>query len=804
MEELQDFTEEKESNFDLKAEIYKYLAYWKWLLFGLLLGGSIAYFYNRYTIPQYWTEASMMILQNDQNNVSGILPSGVSGGSIIRLENNSMDNQIVSLKSKRLVKKVVEALNHNVSYYIEGNIITIGAYKKSPILIRFITPDSIVQNASQTFLVTPISETDFRLINEPANYEQTHQIGEIIDFSGLKFTIVPRSGDSISSFKSTNTVQINIRPVDQVTGSYISKLVIAPKGLAKDILSISITQEESGKSEDFLNNLMYQFNVDGVADKRQVALSTTEFIQDRLELITTELDSVEGGMADFKRENQLMDVGSKAQVFMSKSTLAEQQVFDIETQLMIIRSIEDLLNSREDYQLLPASLGIQDGGISGLISIYNALVFERNAYLRTSTPQNPVVAKITAQLDSLKENLRDNIKSTVNSLNIQLGVLNQLDRSSQNKFSTFPGMEKGMRGIERQQQIKEQLYLFLLQRREEAAIAFAVTSPVAKVIDPSYTYAAPVDPKPSLILAGGFLAGLIIPLLILFVKFMLDTKVHHKGDLVPLTKHVPFLGEIPKITGETNEVIQLNDRSPLAESFRILRTNLAYLVKAKKENRGEIIFVTSTIKGEGKTFISFNLSRTLATTKKKVILIGADIRNPKLHRYIDAPLEGKGLSDYLYDWDVQPLDIITTSRDREIQVDIVLSGSIPPNPAELFMNDRMEDLLKMLAQSYDFIIVDTAPTMIVTDTLLISPLADTTLYVTRAGYTEKKLLDFPKELKQQGKLKGLAVILNDVDYSKFSYGAKYGYSYGYGYGYGADEESKWKKIFKRRSKSKNS
>ncbi|MBK5193980.1 MAG: polysaccharide biosynthesis tyrosine autokinase [Flavobacteriaceae bacterium] len=801
MEELQDFTEEKESDFDLKAEIFKYLAFWKWLLFGLLLGGLIAFLYNRYTIPKYLTEASLMILKDSENNLASALPSG--GGSILTFNDNSLDNQIVTLKSNRLVEKVVDDLNHNISYFIEGNVITMEAYKSGPVLIQFITPDSIVNTASKTLFVTPKSDTDFNLVDESQAYEKIHEIGEIIELDGLKFSIVPRSGAN-SSFKNSKTVQIIIRPVDLVAREYISKLAIGPKGKAADILSLGIMQEESSKSEDFLNNLMYQFNADGVADKRQVALSTTEFIQDRLELITSELDSVEGGMADFKRENQFMDVTSGAQEFMSKSTEAEQQAFEIETQLMIIRSIEDLLNKRDDYQLLPASLGIQDGGISGLISTYNALVLERNAYLRTSTPQHPSVTTISAQLDSLRENLRDNIRSTVNSLNIQLGVLNQLDRTSQNKFSAFPGMEKGMRGIERQQQIKEQLYLFLLQRREEAAIAFAVTSPVSKVIDPSYTFPSPVDPKPWLILVGGFLIGLILPLLILFVRFMLDTKVHHKGDLVPLTKHVPFLGEIPKITGEINEIIQLNDRSPLAESFRILRTNLAYLMKAKKENRGEIIFVTSTIKGEGKTFVSFNLARTLATTRKKVLLVGADIRNPKLHRYTNAPLEGKGLSDYLYDLEIQPLNIITTSQDREIQVDMVLSGSIPPNPAELFMNDRMENLLKEFTQSYDFIIVDTAPTMIVTDTLLISPLADTTLYVVRAGYTEKKLLDFPKDLKQQGRLKGLAVILNDVDYSKFSYGAKYGYSYGYGYGYGADKESKWKRIFKRGSKSKNS
>src|SRR5690606_20231025 len=404
---------------------------------------------------------------------------------------------------------------------------------------------------------------------------------------------------------------------------YSSSLSIGPKGKAADILSLGIIQPEARKSEDFLNNLMFQFNEDGVADKRQVAGNTTEFIQERLALITQELDSVEGGLADFKRENQFMDVASGAAEFQSKSSMAEQQIFDIELQLSIIRSVQSRLISGEDYSLLHSYLGIQMLGICDLITTYNSLVLERNAYLKSATTENLVVQTITTQLDSLKENLRDNIASTISSLNIQLAELTQLDRTAQGRFSTFPGMEKGMRGIERQQQIKEQLYLFLLQRREEAAIAFAVTSPVAKIIDPAYTYPSPTDPKPWLILVGRFLIGLILPLLILFIKFMLDSKVHHRGDLSSLIKNIPYIGEVPKIEKDGEEVIQLNDRSPLAESFRILRTNLAYLMKAKNDNRGEIIFVTSTIKGEGKTFISYNLARTLATTNKKVVIIGA-------------------------------------------------------------------------------------------------------------------------------------------------------------------------------------
>jgi tyrosine-protein kinase Etk/Wzc len=793
MEELQEFTEERESNFDLKAEIYKYLAYWKWLVLGVVLGGFIAFMYNRYTIPEFRSESTLMILKNDQNNVSGILPSGGGGsGSIIQLEDNSLENQIVSLKSKRLVKKVVDDLDHNIAYYIEGNVITTEAYKSSPIVINFISHDSIVNSINKTLIVTPDSNNRFFLSDEEESFKLNHRFGETIKLGDLSFQISPHPQSSSS--RLDKTVRIVIRPLDQVAGKYISLLEIGPKGKAMDILSLSVTQESIKRSEDFLNNLMFQFNLDGVSDKRQVALSTTEFIQERLEIITQELDSVEGGMADFKSKNQFMDVTSGAQEYLQKSSKAEQEIFGIETQLMIISSIMDILQSKEDYKLLPANVGIEQASISGLISTYNTLVIERNEYLSTSTPKNPIVIRISSQLEELKKNLLDNIATTVSSLKIELAELNQVDSKSQRKFSTFPGLEKGMRGIQRQQEIKEELYLFLLQRREEAAIAFAVTSPVAKVIDPAYTIGSPVDPKPSIILAGGILLGLTLPLLILFVIFMLDTKVHHKGDLNSLTRNIPFLGEIPKITDGANEVIQLNDRSPLAESFRILRTNLAYLIKPKNDKSAEIIYVTSTIKGEGKTFISYNLAKTLATTNKKIVLIGADIRNPKLHRYTEeSGLEVKGLSDYLHNYEIRPEEIVIRS-DEEIQVDMILSGSIPPNPAELFMSDRMKILYNSLKQNYDFIIVDTAPTMIVTDTLLISPLADTTLYVTRAGYTEKKLLDFPKDLKDQGKLKGLAIVLNDVDYSKFSYGAKYGYSYGYGYGYGVEEESRWKKI----------
>jgi len=801
MEELNDFTEEKEeSNFDLKAELFKYLAYWKWILFGFIIGGVLAYLYNRYTIPQYRTEATMIIVDDEKQNAMNATPSG--GGAIFSIEDDGIQNHIEKLKSKKLVESVVDELNHNISYFIEGNVITVEAYQSSPVLIEFITDDSIVNTSSRDFVVTPTSETAFRLEDESLEYNADHKIGEVIELEGLEFVILPKSGKEQGSFGKTSSVNIVLEPVRDVAAGYISGLQITQKGQAKDILSLSLVQNTPNKSQDFLSKLMERFNEEGVKNNQEVAENTTKFIQDRLEMITTELDSVEVNIADFKRDNRIMDIGSGASEFQSKFSAAEQEIFNLETQLELLNSVEELLRSQGEYELLP-DVGISEGGISGLVNSYNSLVVERNVYLEGGTEKNPVVKTLSEQLNGLRNNLFENIQSSRSSLNIQLRELSKRENVAQGQFSAFPGLEKGMRNIERQQQIKEQLYLFLLQRREEAAISSAATAAVARVIDTPFTNNSPVDPEPWIILIAGFLIGLVIPILIIFAKNFLDTKVHHKGDLSPLLKDVPFLAELPRIKPEETDVIQINDRSPLAESFRILRTNLAYLVQNKDKTRGDVIFVTSTIKGEGKTFVSYNVSRTLASSNKKVLLIGADIRNPKLHRYTSDTLgaKEKGLSDYLYDYDVHMEDIISKTNDHHIEVDVVLSGPIPPNPAELLMNDRMESLIESSRAKYDYIIVDTAPTMIVTDTLLISQLADYTLYVTRADYTEKALLDFPKDLKKQGKLKGLAVILNDIDYSKFSYGAQYGYSYGYGYGYGEDSVSRWQRIKKRISNS---
>jgi len=354
-----------------------------------------------------------------------------------------------------------------------------------------------------------------------------------------------------------------------------------------------------------------------------------------------------------------------------------------------------------------------------------------------------------------------------------------------------------LRSIERQQTIKESLYLFLLQKREEASVAKAITSPSIKVVDYAMTNYIPIAPKRSIIYLAALLIGLLIPFGIVYTLFLLDTKIHSRLDFDRLSPNIPIVAEIPFII-EDQRIITKNDRSVLAESFRILRTNINYLVPLKKEGECPVIYTCSSIKGEGKTFVSLNLALTLSSLDKKVLLVGADLRNPQLHKYLNLNKNRIGLSNYLYDPTTDWKNLINEKVFNNEYLSIIFAGVVPPNPAELLSNGRFEELLNILKKQYDYIVVDTAPTILVTDTLLISQFADLTVYVTRADHTDKKLLTYSKGLKEQDKLVNVSYVINNVGGEKgYSYGYKYSYgygytyryNYGYGYGYGEDEEN---------------
>ncbi|WKX76452.1 tyrosine-protein kinase domain-containing protein [Zobellia laminariae] len=388
--------------------------------------------------------------------------------------------------------------------------------------------------------------------------------------------------------------------------------------------------------------------------------------------------------------------------------------------------------------------------------------------------------------------MQSSLSSSVNNLGLTVNSLSGQQARFNSKIYSSPANERALRDITRQQQTTESLYLYLLQKREEAQISAASSSPKSKVVDQAYSISKlPVSPKKSIIYLASFILGLLVPFSIIYAKDLLDNKIHNMHSLEKFVKNIPILGELPKLSKKDEKFVVKEDRSVLAESLRIIRTNLDYLIKSKQKKSGKsnVVFVTSSVlKGEGKTFLSTNLSMILASTNKKVLLIGADIRNPKLYTFFSSgdvdkmqkPTRNKdaGLTEYLYDNTIEIRDIVNPMLVHRNTVDVIYSGRIPPNPAELLMSDRIKELFAQVSETYDYVIVDTAPLMVVTDTLLISEHADLLLYVTRAGVTETNAVEYPIKLQEEGKIKGLSFIVNDVDSSNLGYGGKYGYGYG--------------------------
>jgi tyrosine-protein kinase Etk/Wzc len=399
---------------------------------------------------------------------------------------------------------------------------------------------------------------------------------------------------------------------------------------------------------------------------------------------------------------------------------------------------------------------------------------QRNKLLQSSTPKNPLVVGLEKQIGGLRGNIKQSLTNVKNGLQIQRGQLNQQEGIIGGAISAIPEKEKQFRSISRQQEIKETLYLYLLQKREETAIALAVTTPKAKIVDSAYSQNTPVSPKRQIILLAALILGLLIPFLFIYVKQLLDNKIRNRAFVERNGSDIAIVGEIPALGKKDEELVKVNDYSILAESFRILRTNLQYLVLNKQEKTagGKVIFVTSTVKGEGKTFVSSNLAITIANSGSKVILVGADIRNPQLQRYIEHDFNKKGVVEYLVYPETTLQDYIQPSKTQK-NLWLMVSGTIPPNPAELWMQERAGSLFKELSMEFDYVVVDTAPAMLVTDTLLINQYADITLYTLRAGYTEKKLLEFPIEQERTKKLKNVAFVLNNVSMANFGYGNKY-------------------------------
>lgn len=764
------FTEE-DTSFDIKHEVLKYLRYWPWFLGALIVSLACSYIYLRYAPRIFETTAKIKILDEGKGLE---LPTAAF---VFRRSNINLENETAIISSYRILEEVASQLDLTSSFYEVGRLQTSQAGSLPYFYKQTISTDSIEKNYVFEVLttgkgfeitdLTDLSMNDKVLIPGHDSYKTDHN-----------FPFEIKIEDSLQLNDALNkTFIIKINNLKHTTLGIKSGLAVEPVGESSHLLKLSMKGESKERSELIINKVIDVFNNDGIVDRQLVSKRTLDFIDDRFVYLAQELDSIEINKKDFKTKNNLIYIESDTELSLGQRTQAEEEVFIVENQLAVVDLIQNALNSESDFVLLPANIGIENSSINALIQDYNLAVIERNKLVSSGGENNPSVKLSNNNITGLKRNINSSLASYKNQLELSRSQLTLRSNKFSGEVSRLPEKEKLLRAIERQQKIKESLYLLLLQKREEAAINLAITEPSVKVVEHALSGAFPILPKRNIVYAAALLLGLLVPFGFLYLKFMLDTKIHGKRDLESINSEVPIVGEIPKIKDGNNDVFtNPNDRSPLAESFRILSSNVNYILEPKES--GKVIFCTSTIKGEGKTFVSLNLSLALSSLYKKVLLIGADLRNPQIHNYLKIDKNAFGLTNYLHEPDFNWEKAIIKGFEAHKHHDTLISGNLPPNPAFLLTNGRFEQLLKKAKQEYDYIIVDTAPTILVTDTLLISHLADATLFVSRADFTEKKLLEHSVDLNKQKKIKNMAYVINAVGANK-----SYGYNYGYGYGY---------------------
>ncbi|WP_282056667.1 GumC family protein [Maribacter luteus] len=782
-----DRTQLSENNLDIGELIKPYVRNWKWFALSIAIAILIGVLKIRYSVPEYEVQTKIQILeeQGGSSELDVFRDLGVFGGG-----GSNIEDEIEVLGSRSNLIEVVKKLGLNKKIIAIGQLKSSELYNNPPFNVNFIAPDSVIYNSKNDFFITISSETTFEFSNEEDGPVQPISFGKPVS-TGVGEVIITPNIKNIGAYKDRKYM-VAVTPLATMAEVYQRKIDISLTGEMSNIISISLNDPIIERGKDILNTLVANYNQNAVDDKKAIADRTSNFINDRIADIYGDLSSVDQNAEDFKSGRGIADIATQTNVNLNIGAANQQELQNASVQLDIASSMKDIIDNQEGYELLPSNIGLADASIASTTARYNELALERKRLLESSNEKNPIIVNLDQQLAGLKRSMQSSLGSVTNNLGMQVNSLSSQLSKINSRIYSAPKNERALRDITRQQQTTEQLYLYLLQKREESQITFASAAPKSKVIDRAYLGSRfPVSPKKPIILLASMILGFLLPFSIVFIKDILDNKVQNKVSLEKLTGNIPVLAELPKISKKENSLVKLGERTVLAESLRILRTNLDYIIKANKSEskKGSIVYVTSSASGEGKTLLSSNLAMIFANTEKKVLLIGADIRNPKIYQFYSGKnvdklgkpsrnKEDKGLTDYLVDKTLGSREIITPMLVHEQTVDVIYSGKIPPNPAELLMNGRMKELLDEVVDEYDYIIVDTAPLLVVTDTLLISEYADQILYVTRAGMTELKVLDYPLKLHSEGKLKGLAFVVNGVKDSNLGYGGKYGYGYG--------------------------
>lgn len=766
---------EHEDDFDIKKEFFKYFHFWKYFLASTLFMLFLAFLYLWLSPKVFVSSAKIKVLDKKESTLEMPSASDLFSNSKINLE-----NEIEVIRSQPILSRVTNALKLHTSVYGVDNFSkhTLNTYHyKIDLKVPVDSLDEFEYGlalSDKGFVITDFQNDKQKLtFSGTTTYNYDHVLPfELSDFNRDRF---------IENDFSSHRIQF--KSVDEVVLSLKEIIKISSLGKESDIIQLSYNSNNSQQARLILNKIIDEFNVDGIRDRQLTHKRTIDFVNERYAYLSIELDSIEIAKQLYKVDNDLVDLPTNSVLSLEKSIKSEENIFSIENQISVTQLIINSLNSSE-LELLPANIGIENVEINSLITDYNETILERKKLVLSAGLNNPSIKQIDKVLKDSRLNIIFSLQNHLSQLEDLKTKLSSQFYKYDSQISNLPEKEKILRAIERNQQIKEALYLFLLQKREEAEVSFAVTEPSIKVVEYAITDKKPISPKSSIIILGALLLGILLPFAVLYIRFWLDTKIYSKEDFDNLRIDVPVLAEIPDIKKSVEYIQSHFERTHLAESFRSFASNLKFTL-SKTNSSGQVIFLTSTIKGEGKTFTALNLALTFSSLNKKVLLIGADLRNPQLHRNLDVDKSVSGLSNYLIDSNIDWKKLLTSMKS-EIKCDILLSGAIPPNPTQLLINGNLDKLLSEAKSMYDYIIVDTPPSLIVSDTISISHLSDLIVYVVRCNYTDKKALNFLKDLINDKKMNNVGLVLNALS----SLNANgYSYNYGYGYGYEADSNS---------------
>src|SRR5690554_3904291 len=786
----QSYFEQPEENINIQEILQKYTQHWKWILGFTFLFCGAAFLYLKVQ-PSTYVSTSTVLVKDDKKGSHG---DGLDIFSDLGLSkgNSNLHNEIEVFKSRDLVGKVIKELHLNAQLVQENNALSANTYfYKDNAPLEFVFSDSTDQRYKQSFKLelSKVDNEDFKVrqITSENGKETTLAIGKVKYGEEFNTKGGPVKVIQTAHFEEQHKGQkfaFNFQSLSAATNRWKANFEVNTVNKDASVLVLSAKGLMRQANNDFINQMIIEHEENAIADKNEIIKNTSNFISERMMVIEEELSVVEGINEKFKTDNHLVDVERNAEMYLDQEGTIEKMIVETSIQLSLAEYMVEYLSKYEDYStLLPANLGFSDQSINAMTQEYNKLILERNKLIQGASEANPLAKKLENQLSSLRNSITKSLNNAKDSMELRVKKLKSESSKYKKLISDIPEFERRFREIQRQQQIKETLYLYLLQKREENQIAMASTLGNVKIIDSAYANDTPVAPKKQIIFLAAFILGIAIPIGFIYIRDLLDNKVRTPEELEDTG--IAVVGNIPQSKIEDTLISNKTDRTLISEAYRMLRTNMRFLLEKKEE--GQVIFLSSSMPGEGKTFTSINLANSLGLTEKKVILIGLDLRAPKLAEYLDKTESLPGASNYLSNPDTQINDLIHRAKN-EVNFDYIFSGDIPPNPSELLTRPRMKEFFTELKQQYDYIIVDTSPMALVVDTVSIIEHADLLLYVVRANHAHKNSLEIPQRLQKEKKVNKLAFVLNG---STRKHGAGYGYG-NYGYRtYGENVKKKW-------------